>query len=137
MIYALHDAASGALRSWTRSAAGVPSAQRLAELGWAVKEIADGDPSGVWNPVTLTWDAAPPPPREITAYQFVLRFDPAKVVALQASQDPTVRYFMTLLDYAAKSGVMVDLDSERVAAGLQAAIDAGVLTEEDRAGALA
>jgi len=46
---------------------------------------------------------------------------------MRASADQTVQYFLELLDIAAASGVMVDLDGARTAAGLAAAVAAGHL----------
>jgi hypothetical protein len=110
MIYAIHEAESGRLVSTTTDPAKVAAPAVLAARGYAVAERPDSEAGGVWNAVTLQFDPPPPPEREITAYDFLRRFTTAEMAAILASPDPVVKVFHTLLQTAAASGVLVDLD---------------------------
>lgn len=130
-IYRLSD---GVLISSTADGAAVPG--DLAERGLAVVDLDAPAPGSRWNTETLSFDP-PLPAREITAYQFLLRFSVAERAAIMASGDPVVAQFLKLLEVAAMSGVLVDLDSQRTVDGLAYLVDTGVLdaarTDEIRA----
>jgi hypothetical protein len=132
-IFMVYQAENGAPVSSTVDPAQIAPAEILAARGYAVAERPDEEAGGIWNPAELRFDprpAEPPPPREVTAYAFTLRLRPDEVIAIETSTDPTVIYFRKLLDIAAASGVMVDLDSARVAGGLSAAVAARCITTD-------
>jgi hypothetical protein len=122
-MFYIYREADGALVSSTADGAAVP--KDLAERGLAVVELDRPEAGSRWNPATLAFD--PPEVREITAYQFLLRFTVAERAGIMASPDPVVAQFLKLLEIAAASGVLVDLDGARTVEGLAYLVDTGVL----------
>jgi hypothetical protein len=73
----------------------------LAAAGYTKTTLAS-DPTGmVWDPGTGEFVAAPAPLASIPTWQFIGRFTPTEYAAIEASTDPQVRQFMTMLFTAA------------------------------------
>jgi hypothetical protein len=135
MIYALVETETGKLLSWTRSAAGLPDAATRTARGWTVVEIKDVDPSGIWNPATLTWDPRPVEAVMLTEFQFKARLTADERIAIRdaAKTDPYVDDFLDLLASADEVNLRDDLVINAV--GYLAM--RGLLTEERAAEVLA
>lgn len=87
--YAIYDLTSKALVSGTDVASQVASAAVLDARGYGVALCPDGSQTGVWNPATLAFDAAPPEPVMVTGGQFVGLFTPTEYVRIyQAASLP-------------------------------------------------
>jgi hypothetical protein len=135
MIYALVETATGKLLSWTRSAAGLPDATTRTAKGWTIAEIADGDPSGIWNPEALRWDPRVAEPVMITEYQFKAKLTADERIGIRAAAetDPYVADFLDLLASADE----VNLRDELVIGAVGYLTMRGLLTEERAAAVLA
>jgi hypothetical protein len=96
----------------------------LAASGYSALAL-DGDPTGkVWDKPTQAFVAGPPKSVSVETWKFIQRFTPAEYVAIEASQDPQVRQFLTML--MAASNVM--LTETVVQGGLQYLVFLGLLT---------
>lgn len=129
-IFAIYQAADGALVSTTRSVAGLASEAVYQARGLAVAERPDEEAGGQWNPATLRFDPAPPEPgpRVITPLEFRARFADAESLAITAAGMVSAELRRWLDDLAAAQEVA--LDHERTQAGVAALVAAGLLTEE-------
>jgi hypothetical protein len=96
----------------------------LAANGYSAIAL-DGDPTGkVWDKPTQAFVAGPPKPISVATWKFIQRFTPAEYVAIEASQDPQVRQFLTMLMAASN----VILTETVVQGGLQYLVFLGLLT---------
>jgi hypothetical protein len=85
----------------------------------------EGDPAGkVWDKNTQTFVSAPPRPVTMATWKFIQRFTPSEYVGIEASQDPQVRQFLTMLMSASN----VILNDPVVQGGIQYLVSQSLLT---------
>ena len=127
-VYAVYRIETGALVSWTASAAQLPDEATLALHNCAIVERPDGEQVGVWNPATLQWDPPPPEAVWVTEFQFKARLTADERIAIRAAAetDPYVEDFLDLLASADE----VNLRDPLVQGAVGYLVQRGLLSEE-------